>query len=95
MNHKIQLQHPAGKKAIKMDKEKYELLKSSLIRCLNTNGKLSHTEILQTVTKEFKTNNILFEGSLDWHLEWVKLDLEAQKVITRLNNELPIKYILA
>ena len=94
METKIQLLHPIGKKAIKMDERKYNKLKTSILCCLRAKGKLSHSEILRTITDEFINNNINFEGSIEWHLEWVKLDLEARKEIKRLDKESPIKYTL-
>ncbi|MEK7818195.1 MAG: hypothetical protein AAB255_00205 [Bacteroidota bacterium] len=88
----IQLKHPAGKNAVSIDKVKYEVLKVSLLNCLKTKGGLTHTEILQSVIKDFKKNKIKFDGSVEWHLEWVKLDLEARKVIKRIGIKPQIKF---
>ncbi len=94
METKLQLTHPQGKKAIKMDKSKYELLKKALLKYLKTNGDASHTEMWKSIEKDFKKNKIKFEGSLQWHLEWVKLDLEANKFITRVPESSPIIYTI-
>ena len=94
MEAKIQLKHPAGKTAIRMDKGKYDSLKKVLLNRLITKGESTHTEILQTITEEFKKNKIKFEGSVEWHLEWVKLDLEARKEIKRVGNKSPIKFVI-
>ena len=91
-NLKIQLKHPAGKKAVSMNLAKYNVLKVSLLNCLKTKGGLTHTEILQSVIKDFKKNKIKFDGSVEWHLEWVKLDLEARKVIKRIGIKPQIKF---
>ena len=91
MAQKIQLKHPAGKKAVSMDKDKYDLLKKVLLNHLISKGESTHTEILQTVTEDFKKNKIKFIGSIEWHLEWVKLDLEARKKIKRVSDKSPIK----
>jgi hypothetical protein len=45
--------------------------------------------------EDFKRNKTLFEGSVEWHMEWVKLDLEARKVITRIDDTSQIKFRLA
>jgi len=42
----------------------------------------------------FKENDSKVEGSLEWHLKWVKSDLEARKVIMRIRNKLQLKYCL-
>jgi hypothetical protein len=94
MHEKIQLKHPEGKKAIKMDPGKYELLKTSLISFLKSNQGATHDEMCQAVTKDFEEKKVKFEGSVGWHLEWVKLDLEARKEIKRSGEKSPIKYSL-
>lgn len=94
MDQKIQLIHPAGKKAISIDKLKYDVLKKALINCLRTKGESTHTEILKSVTDDFKKNKIVFEGSVEWHLEWVTLDLEARKEIKRISDKSPIKFTI-
>ena len=95
MEQKMLLKHPAGKKAISMDKEKYSVIEKSVLNCLKANGASTHKEILKTITEDFKRNKTLFEGSIEWHMEWVKLDLEARKVITRIADTSPIKFKLA
>lgn len=92
MDPKIQLMHPTGKKAVSIDKGKYDVLKKALINFLNTKGESTHEEIFKAVSIDFKKNKIKFEGSLEWYLEWVKLDLEARKEITRVSDTTPIKF---
>ena len=92
METKIQLRHPAGKKAISMDIEKYNSIKNAVLQCLNSKGESTHAEILQAITEDFKQNQILFEGSVEWHMEWVKLDMEAKKEIIRIDDKPPVKF---
>lgn len=79
---------------VSIDKGKYDALKNALLNYLKTKGESTHTEILQAINQDFKKNKIKFEGSVDWHLEWVKLDLEARKEIKRSSNNPPIKFII-
>jgi hypothetical protein len=95
MEKKMQLKHPAGKKAISMDKEKYSVMKKSLLMCLKGKSELTHKEILTAITEDFKKNKIKFSGSVEWHMEWVKLDLEARKEIKRIADSLPIRFKLS
>jgi len=95
MESKIQLLHPAGEKAIRMDQTKYDLLREALLNHLKIYGPSNHTEIQQSVTEDFNKNETKFEGSIDWHLEWVKLDLEGRKEIRRIGNTSPVKYQIA
>ena len=92
MEQKIQLIHPAGKKAVSMDIGKYDTLKKALLNCLRAKGALSHKEILRAIGEDFEKNKTKFEGSVEWYMEWVKLDLEARKEIKRLGDESPIKF---
>ena len=95
MEQNIQLKHPDGKKAVSMNKVKYDTLKKALLHHLKKKGESTHAEICQTVTEDFKKNKIKFEGSIPWHMEWVKLDLEASKIIERVPKTSPLKYALA
>ena len=95
MEQKIQLKHPAGKKAVSMDKGKYDVLKKALLGHLRRKKESTHAGILQAITEEFKKNKIKFEGSVEWNMEWVKLDLEARKEIKRVGKESPIKFAIA
>ena len=94
MTEKIELKHPEGKKAVSMDVEKYFILKSAIIECLKFKTELTHKELKQSVKDYLSDNNKRIEGSVPWHLEWVKLDLEAKKEIKRTDTKSGIKYIL-
>jgi hypothetical protein len=86
METRIQLKHPAGKKAIHMDSDKYQAIKNWILVHLAKNGEVTHTEMLESIIKDFKKKKPAFQGSVAWNMEWVKLDLEARKEIKR--NEL-------
>ena len=94
MEQKIQLKHPEGKKAVSMYKSKYDPLKNALLNHLKKRGERTHEELLDAITEEFKKNKIKFDGSIQWHMEWVKLDLEANKIIQRVKDTTSQKYIL-
>lgn len=94
MEQKIQLTHPGGKKAIRMDKEKYTFIEKSILTCLKVKAEATHKEILKAITGDFKKDKIKFTGSIEWNMEWVKLDLEARKKIKRIADTKPIKFKL-
>jgi hypothetical protein len=91
METKIQLSHPAGKKAVRMDKDKYDILRKAIFRCLK-NKTLTHTELFKAVITDFKKNKIKFIGSIEWYMESVKLDLEANKLIHRHKDKSQLKF---
>lgn len=94
MNKKIQLLHPAGKKAVTMNPEKYTILKEALLTFLRINGESTHTGIIHAISEDFKKNKIIFEGSVAWHLEWVMLDLEARNEIIRISRKTPVTFTI-
>lgn len=94
MNPRVQLRHPQGKKAVSMEKEKYDLLKTAMVKYMRTHGNVTFAKLAGGIAKDFKTHGTGFEGSLPWHLEWVKLDLEARKVIKRVPKSAPQEYSL-
>ena len=95
MNEKIRLIHPHGKKAVNMDKIKYDIIKKYLLACLKSGKKAYQKEIKEAITQNIKQNKIEFQGSIDWYLEWVKLDLEAKREIFRIGEKSPYKYSIA
>ena len=88
MEQKIQLTHPAGKHAVRMDKNKYDILRKAILRSLKV-GELTHTELYKTVLADFKRTKTKFEGTVEWYMESVKLDLEATNVIERIIGKPP------
>ncbi len=95
MEQRIQLEHPVGKKAVSMTRGKYDVMRKTLLNLLKTKGELSHAEIKRAITEEFKKSKTKFEGSIEWHMEWVKLDLEAKNEIKRLGDKSSLKFTIA
>ncbi len=94
MGNRIQLKHPEGKKAIAIDKLKYNLICNAMLNYLKKKGEATHTEIWDSIEDDFKKNKIQFEGSIQWYVEWVKLDLIANKIIAKVAKTSPQKYEL-
>jgi len=94
MEQKIQLLHPAGKHAVRIDRIKYDAMQSAVFNSLEK-GELTHTEMLEAITENFKKNKIKFEGSVEWYMESVKLHMEAMKIIERVSDKSRLKFRLA
>ena len=94
MDQKVQLKHPQGKNPINMSKNKYDLLKPVVLKYLRAQAKATFTEISAGIAQDFKRNKTKFKGSLPWYLEWVKLDLEARKILKRVPNTSPQEYMI-
>jgi hypothetical protein len=95
MATKIQLLHPAGKKAIRMEDTKYDIIKKYLLQFLNAKGEATHNELQNFIQDAFGKDHVVFEGAIGWHTEWVKLDLEARGIIKRQTDRNPATYSMA
>ena len=95
MEQKIQLTHPQGEKAVRIDKTKYDTMKKAILNSLKKNAELTHSEMLKSIPEYFKKNKVKFEGAVGWYMEWVKLDLEANKIIERFTEKSKMKFRLA
>lgn len=80
---KILLTHPQGKKGVSMHKEKYEPIHTALMEVMKGGKQYTHAQLKEAVTALFKKKKLKFEGSLEWHMEWVKLDMEAKGKVLR------------
>lgn len=92
---KIQLIHPENKKAISMDRVKFDTLKDSCMICLKKIKQGSFKDLLAEVEKDLKHRNKKVAGKLEWNLFWVTLDLEARKEIHRDKTVSPFVYSIA
>ena len=86
---KILTKHPLGKSGRNIDRQKYELVKESILSALQ-DRELTHTELFDDLHKHLKSK---FSGNVSWYGETVKLDLEARKTIERTSSK-PQKYRL-
>jgi dihydroneopterin aldolase len=85
-NRKILTLHPAGKTGVRIDLEKYETIRKTIIAILKRKKKVTFEDLADDVVS--KLNN-RFEGSILWYYTTVKLDLEARKIIRRVPGSRP------
>jgi len=91
METKIQLLHPAGKNAFRIDAGKYKVMSHAIMHCLKKQA-LTHRELLDAINAYFKKDKIKFDGSVEWYMEGVKLDLEAKKNVKRIKENSKLKF---
>jgi hypothetical protein len=89
MDQKILTKHPLGRAGRNIDREKYDMLKKSILAALRRN-ELTHTELFNRLNKTLKGK---FSGNISWYGETVKLDLEARRMIERTASK-PQRYRL-
>ena len=76
--NRIQAQHPHGKSGTNIEKDKYDIMKTSILTCLNENGATAFTVLMEYVNDHVGE---YFSGSAGWYYTTVKLDLEARGLI--------------
>jgi hypothetical protein len=86
---KILTKHPLGKCGRNISKQKYEILKQSILSALR-NEELTHRELFNKINKNLRGK---FAGDISWYGETVKLDLEYRNLIERTTSN-PQKYRL-
>jgi hypothetical protein len=88
MEEKVLTQHPEGKRGVRISKQKYDLIRDSVIEALRSRGDLTYTQLAEGVGRRVAGR---FDGNVQWYTECVKLDLEARVVITRVEGTRPQK----
>jgi hypothetical protein len=86
MNVTIRTLHPGKKQGVKISKEKYEIICEAILCVLKKEKEISFMNLSRAVEKQVKGN---FEGSVNWYVTAVKLDLEARGVVKRVPNSRP------
>jgi hypothetical protein len=90
----IRLRHPLDRKAIRMDEEKYDLLKPAMLKDLRSAGRVTFRAMSVAVEADLRTARRAFSGPIPWHVEWIRLDLEARRIIRRAQKTIPHQYEL-
>jgi hypothetical protein len=86
MKDTIRTLHPEKKQGVNISKEKYEIIRKAILSALHKQNEISFMNLSRAVEKEV---NGSFEGSVNWYVTTVKLDLEARGVIKRVPNSRP------
>ena len=81
---RIQMKHSdPSKKTVTMEKQKYDALRDALRNVMKTGKEMTFAEMVKGVSTRFAKNKTDFKGSVQWHLAWVQMDLEAKKELVK------------
>lgn len=84
---KILTLHPEeGKSGVNISKQKYDVIRSAILKALEKEDDPTFRELGDAVEKQLEGN---FDGSISWYYTTVKLDLEARGVIERIEGSRP------
>jgi len=86
MKDMIRTLHPEKKQGVNISKEKYEIIRKTIMSILHSNSEMTFMRLSRAVEKEVRGK---FEGSVLWYVTTVKLDMEARGEIKRVPNSRP------
>ncbi len=83
---RIMTLHPQGKQGVNIEKRKYDVVYTAIIAALAEQGPLTFRSLSQAVEQRLAGD---FDGSISWYYTTVKLDMEARRVIERVEKISP------
>jgi hypothetical protein len=86
MKDKVRTLHPKNKTGVNISREKYDIIRKSILCVLETQKEITFMNLARAVAKEVDGN---FDGSVTWYVTTVKLDMEARGEIRRVPNSRP------
>ena len=86
MEAKILTHHPHGKAGVNISKNKYDTIRGAILDSLREHGELTFAELTEDVRRKLEGS---FDGSINWYVTTVKLDLEARGQIERIPRQTP------
>ena len=86
MRDTIRTLHPEKKQGVNISREKYEIIRKVILSTLRARKEMTFMNLSRAVEKEVNGN---FEGSVNWYVTTVKLDMEARGEIKRVPNSRP------
>ena len=79
---KILTLHPEeGKHGVNISRTKYEMIRQAILDAVRSQGTITYQGLVSLVDYNLRNR---FEGSIQWYVTTVKLDLEARGEIERL-----------
>lgn len=74
--------HPQGKTGVNIDKAKYEIIHDAILAVIDENGgEIAFKDLATAVDSQLTAP---FDGSINWYITTIKLDLEARGEIERV-----------
>ena len=80
--------HPAGKKGVNIQRDKYNTIRDYILRTIEEAGEITFSDLGDKAVDDLSTS---FDGKVLWYITTVKLDLEARGLIERIPRTSPHK----
>lgn len=92
MAERIMTLHPQGKQGVNIDKSKYDTIRQAIEETLHAQPEATFSELTAAVDRRIGD---AFDGSVNWYVTTVKLDLEARGLLARVDDRSPQRLRLA
>lgn len=86
MKDTIRTLHPEKKQGVNISKDKYDIIRNSILSTLRKHKEMPFMKLSSEVEKDVRGK---FEGSVMWYVTTVKLDLEARGKVKRVPHSRP------
>lgn len=86
MSENILTLHPQGKEGVNISRAKYDTVRTAIVTALADAGTLTFTQLTGQVNQMLGET---FDGSINWYVTTVKLDLEARGIVERVPKSRP------
>jgi len=83
---RIMTLHPQGKSGVNIDRDKYDAMCKAILDFVQNHGEITFKELTEDVRCKLEGK---FDGSINWYVTTVKLDLEARGTIERIPESKP------
>jgi len=82
LNDRILTRHPdPAKRGVNIERQRYDTVRAAIIEALRERGELTFSQLSRAVETRLTGR---FDGSIQWYVTTVKLDLEARRLIRRV-----------
>jgi len=78
--------HPQGKQGVNISRKKYDVVRAAIVDSVRTHSEITFADLVEDVRRRLAGQ---FDGSINWYVTTVKLDLEARGVVERIPGKSP------
>ena len=86
MEERVMTLHPQGKSGVNISRKKYDVIRRSILESVQAHREITFKDLTEDIRRKLEGR---FDGSINWYVTTVKLDLEARGLIERIPGSSP------
>lgn len=91
MPDRILTKHPNGKNGVNIERVKYDQIKAAIVAQLLKTPEQTFRGLQAEVARDLKGK---FDGSIGWYYTTVVLDLQARRIVKKVDDRSPQRLVL-